>query len=419
MAQGKAHPRAGKKAHARSRATVQSAFPVQGYRFAGVHCGIKADGRDLALIVSDREASVAGVLTQSSVVGAPVDWCRARLASGKGRGIVVNSGISNVGMGRRGISDTETMASLAAKAVGANREDFYVASTGVIGEALPMGKIRSGIRQASDALARDGLARAAEAIMTTDTFAKLASRHVRVAGKRVEVAGIAKGSGMIQPNMATMLSFLVSDASASPAFLRRTLKQAADQTFNRVTVDGETSTSDTVLLFANGAAENRRLTTSPSSPGAAAFPQAVKEVSEELACMLARDGEGATKLITVEVRGARNFAEAERTARNIANSMLVKTAIFGRDPNWGRIIQAVGAGQVALDLSRMEISLCGVAVFKNGSSTGPAARRRAETRLTADEIEIRVHLAAGKADALIWTCDLSYDYVRINAEYTS
>ncbi len=406
------------KAKSRHKVGNTTEVSVRGYRFAGVHCGIKPKGRDLALIVSDTPASVAGVLTRSSVVGAPVDWCRERLASGKGRGVVVNSGISNVGMGDRGHRNAASMASLAARAVGAVPEDFYVASTGVIGEALPMTKIRMGIGEAAATLASNQIGEAAEAIMTTDTFAKLATRRVKVEGRTVEVAGIAKGSGMIQPNMATMLSFLVSDAAASPAFLRRTLKGASNQTFNRVTVDGETSTSDTVLLFANGAAGNARLT-GPSSPGAAAFVRAVEEVSEELARMLARDGEGATKLITVDVEGARNAAEAERTARNIANSMLVKTAIFGCDPNWGRIIQAVGAGQVALELARVEIELCGVAVFRKGASTGPAARRRAATRLKADEIGIRVDLAAGRSRARIWTCDLSYDYVRINAEYTS
>jgi glutamate N-acetyltransferase/amino-acid N-acetyltransferase len=223
---------------------------------------------------------------------------------------------------------------------------------------------------------------------------------------------------MIEPDMATLLAFLFTDAAVSSSFLRRVVRHATDASFNRVTVDGETSTSDTVLLFANGAAGNARLT-SARSADARAFEQAVTRVAESLARDLARDGEGATRLVTVRVNGAASQAEAERAARRIANSMLVKTAIFGCDPNWGRILQTVGAARVAIRLDRAVVRLCGVPVFRAGASTGAAARRRAATRLAADEVEIEVSLAAGRAKARVWTCDLSYDYVRINAEYTT
>jgi glutamate N-acetyltransferase/amino-acid N-acetyltransferase len=254
--------------------------------------------------------------------------------------------------------------------------------------------------------------------MTTDTVPKLAQARARVGGKWIRVAGIAKGSGMIEPNMATMLAFLVTDAAATPAHLRRVLRGAADQSFNRLTIDGETSTSDSTLLFANGAARNPMLR-GADSPGARAFAEAVGSVCETLTRALARDGEGATKLITVCVRGGRTRAEADLAARRIANSVLVKTALFGGDANWGRVLQTVGAGEVRVDLERTRVRLGGITVFRNGSPTGPAARRRARARLVRSEVGIEVDLGAGRAEARIWTCDLSYGYVEINAEYTT
>jgi glutamate N-acetyltransferase/amino-acid N-acetyltransferase len=391
---------------------------VGGFRAAGVHCGIKPRGRDLALIASDRPASVAGVFTRSSVVGAPVEWCRTRVRAGRGRGVVVNSGISNVAMGARGRRDAATMAALAARELDCAADELFVASTGVIGQPLPMAKLRSGIPRVAKRLREGGLPEAAEAIRTTDTFAKSCGARVRVGGRMVTVAGIAKGSGMIEPDLATMLGFLFSDAAVSARYLRSILGRVADASFNRVTVDGETSTSDTVLLFANGAAGNPQLR-GPSCPGASAFERAVTRVAESLACDLARDGEGATKLVTVRVTGAASPAQAERAARRIANSMLVKTALFGCDPNWGRILQTVGAARVEVRLDRAQVRLCGVPVFRAGASAGVAARRRAAARLAADEVAIEMALGAGRASARVWTCDLSYDYVRINAEYTT
>ena len=395
-----------------------SALRVPGFRAAGVHCGIKDEGLDLALLVSDRPAAAVGLFTRSSVVGAPVELSRAHLRAGSARGIVANSGISNVAMGARGRRDAAEMARCAARAVGAQPAEFLVASTGVIGEPLPMARIRRGIRAAAQEASERGLRRAAEAIRTTDTFAKTAVATARIGGRPVTVAGIAKGSGMIEPNLATMLAFLVTDASASPGLLRRVLREAADESFNRLTVDGETSTSDTLLLLAGGAAGNPLLR-GPASPGARSFAAAVNRVCVALARDLARDGEGATKLVTVRVGGARTRAEAERAARRVANSLLVKTALFGGDANWGRVLQTVGAANVALRIDRTEVKLCGVVVFRRGSATGPASRRRAAEKLRAAEVEVAVQLGAGRASAHLWTCDLSTEYVRINAEYTT
>jgi glutamate N-acetyltransferase/amino-acid N-acetyltransferase len=295
---------------------------------------------------------------------------------------------------------------------------MLVASTGVIGQPLPMARIGRGIAAAAAALSESGLARAAEAIRTTDTFAKLAYTRCRLGGRRVTIAGIAKGSGMIEPNMGTLLGFLLTDAAASPVYLRGALRRAADASFNRVTVDGETSTSDTVLLFASGAAGNRALR-SPQGRDARVFEAALAEVAISLARDVARDGEGATRLVTVVVREARTPAEAERAARRIANSLLVKTALFGGDANWGRILQTVGAGRIRLALARTQVRLAGVVVFRRGTSTGPAARARAARALRSREVELEVRLGAGRARAQVWTCDLSYDYVRINADYTT
>jgi glutamate N-acetyltransferase/amino-acid N-acetyltransferase len=391
---------------------------VSGFRFSGVHCGIKTANADLALIASDRPTTVAGVFTRSTVVGAPVTVSRELVRNGRARGVVVNSGVSNVAMGARGVRDARSMAREACRAVGVDDGEMLVASTGVIGEPLPLPKIRKGIRAAAAALSSDGLNAAARAIMTTDTVPKTAVARFSIGRREVTVAGIAKGSGMIQPNMATMLAFLVTDAAVAAPFLRRVLRRAADVSFNRLTVDGESSTSDTVLLFANGASETPRIRDA-RSPGAARFQDAVTEVSLALTRALARDGEGATRLVTVTVEGARTPAEAERGARRIANSPMVKTAIYGGDPNWGRILQTLGAGRVALRLDRTVVRLGGVVVFRRGASAGPAARKRAAARHSNPEIEIHVELGAGRARAQLFTCDLTPEYVHINADYTT
>ena len=395
-----------------------SSLAVPGFRAAGIHCGIKARSRDLALVVSEVPATVGGVFTTSTVVGAPVEWSRARAAKGSARALVINSGISNVAMGERGRRDNRTVAGLVARQVGCPVGQVLTAATGVIGQPLPMAQLRRGIPRVHAALRERGLGDAAEAIRTTDTFAKTAVRHVVVDGQPVTLVGIAKGSGMIEPQMATMLAYVFTDAAVAAPHLRRVVRRVADATFNRLSVDGETSTSDCFVALANGLASNRPLRTA-SSVGAGRFEAALGEVCESLVRDLARDGEGATKLVTIDVRGASSPAEAERAARRIANSALVKTALFGRDPNWGRILQTLGAGQVRLDETRARIDLCGVTVFRNGAGTGDGARKRAYARMGESEIAIEVDLAVGQAATRMWTCDFSYDYVRINAEYTT
>ena len=393
------------------------ARPVAGFRAAGIHAGIKAQAKDLALIVCDELASVAAVFTRSTVIGAPVEVSRARVKRGFARAVVVNSGCSNVAMGARGIRDAHTMARQAAKAIGCEERDVLIASTGVIGQPLPLEILKVAIPKAVATLAPDGMAEAAEAIRTTDTFAKIASARVRLGGETVTLQGIAKGAGMIEPNMATMLSFLTTDAKISPALLRKMLRRVADATFNRLSVDGETSTSDSVMLFASGRA--MRTTLRPGSAAAAQFEAALRAVCEDLVRQLARDGEGATKLLLVDVRGARSALEADRAARRIGNSMLVKTAVFGGDPNWGRILQTIGAARIAWHPERTQIRVGGVPVFTRGRSAGPAARKRAEIALKAEEIEIRVDLGRGPGKARLFTCDLTYEYIRVNADYTT
>lgn len=391
---------------------------VRGFRWAGVRCGIKTRGPDLMLLTSDRPASAAGVLTRNVVASAPVQVTRAHLRAGIARAIVANSGCSNVAMGAEGLRDANTMAALAALALGVKPAQVLVASTGVIGEPLPMAKIASGIPRASRKLDERGIALAARAIMTTDHVPKQASASFTIGGTRCTVAGIAKGSGMIEPNMATMLSFVATDAAITPATLRRIWREVADATYNRVTIDGETSTSDTAIVLANGASGAAKISAASGKP-TAMLAGALLDVATELAKMLARDGEGATKLVTIDIGGAKSDAEAEAAGRRVANSLLVKTALFGGDPNWGRILQTIGAARVALDFAKTRIDLCGVPVFANGASTGPRARKAAGKRMRSPEISIAITLGAGQGKARLWTCDLSYDYVKVNADYTT
>ena len=393
----------------------REALPVPGFRAAGLHAGIKARDPDLALIVSDTLASAAAVFTRSTVVGAPVEISREYVKAGRARGVVVNSGCSNVAMGARGLRDAEAMSGLAAKAIGCRRDEMLVASTGVIGEPLPMDAIRAGVPRAADMLAEDGWADAAEAIRTTDTHAKVASARLRLGGKVITLQGIAKGSGMIEPNMATMLSFLATDAKIAPKTLQAMLRRVADRTYNCLSIDGEGSTSDTVVLLANGAAGGAAL----RADGAAKFERALGAVCEDLVRQLARDGEGATKFVVVEVEGAKTADQAWRAARRVGNSMLVKTAVFGGDPNWGRIMQALGHGQIVWHPEKARVRLGGVTVFAKGRSTGPAARGRAEKAHGGEELTIHVDLGLGKHTSRLFTCDLTYDYVKINAEYTT
>jgi len=391
--------------------------PVAGFEAGGIHSGIKRKSPDLAMIVCDQPASVAAVFTQSTLVGAPVEVSRERVRSGRTRGVIVNSGCSNVAMGARGLRDARAMARAAARAIGCADEEVLVASTGVIGEPLPLDVIREGAPRLAASLSPDGWLAAAEAIRTTDTHAKLASVRFRCGERLVTITGIAKGSGMIEPNMATLLSFVATDAPIPPGLLRRMLKRVADRTYNCLTVDGEGSTSDTVVLLASGRAGGARLRAGSDEAGR--FEAALEAVCEDLVRQMARDGEGATKLLTVVVEGARSTAEADRAARRIANSLLVKTAVFGGDPNWGRILQTIGAGGIAWNPDTSRVGVGGVTVFSRGRSAGPKARERAERALQHEEISIDVDLGRGTGRARIFSCDLTYDYVRINAEYTT
>jgi glutamate N-acetyltransferase / amino-acid N-acetyltransferase len=391
------------------------AIEVRGFRAAGIACGIKPSGKpDLALVVSDRPAAAAAVFTTSRFPGAPVIVSREHLRGGRARGVVANSGISNVANGARGLRDAREMTSLVAREIGAKPRELQVASTGVIGRLLPMDKLRAGIPRAVAALSPHGFESAAEAILTTDTVAKLVFRRER----GFALAGFAKGAGMIMPRMATMLAYLVTDLAVEPALLRRALRGAVRATFNALTIDGETSTSDTVLVLANGAAGNTPI--GVGSPRARAFERLLADASAELCEKLARDGEGVTKLASVAVQGARSDRDADRVARSVANSALVKTALFGGDPNWGRVVQAVGAAGVPLRPSQVGVRIGGVEMLRGGEPTGGAsALRRAERAMKAKQVDILISLGRGKGRARILTTDLSYEYVRVNAEYTT
>lgn len=391
---------------------------VPGMLAAGMAAGIKkGDVPDLALIVSEREASVAGVFTLNKVVAAPVILDRQQLRRGKGRAIVVNSGNANACTGRQGYADAVKVAALTAKALRLRPEDVFVASTGVIGKPLPMERIEAAIPVLASQLRRDGGEDAARAIMTTDTTIKMAAVSDTIGGRTITLGGIAKGSGMIHPNMATMLAFLATDAAVPRAILQRGLRQAADRSFNRIPVDGDTSTNDMVLCLANGVAGNRPV--APGSGDARCFQALLDYICLDLAKKIAWDGEGATKFVELRVTRARTTREAVRVAVAIAISSLVKTAWFGEDANWGRIMAAIGraGGRVAPD--RIAIMYGEVPVVSRGTGLGPAAEEQANTVLKGREFTLTVDLGIGHAKATVWTTDLSPEYVKINASYRS
>jgi len=388
---------------------------IPGFRAAGIACGIKRDrALDLALIASDRPTAVAGVFTTSQFPGAPVRLSRSRVRRGSARAVLVNSGIANVATGAAGVAAARSLTRETARALGVPAVEVLTSSTGVIGWPLPVERIQAGIPEVVRRLSPTGWNAAARAILTTDTRIKLAQR----APRGFALGGIAKGAGMTMPKMATMLAYLATDLAVEPAFLREALTEAVGTTFNAFTIDGEMSTSDTVLLFANGARGNRPL--GSRSPRARAFRSVLEEVCTELVEKLARDGEGVTRLADVIVTGARRERDAERVARSVANSVLVKTALFGADPNWGRVVQAVGAAGVRLRPERIGIRIAGVELLRGGEPVGgEAALRRSERGMRKRRVAIEISLGAGRARAQILTTDLSYEYVRINAEYTT
>ncbi len=386
----------------------------RGFRAAGVLCGIKAKGLDLALIASGQRATAAGVFTINRAQAAPVVLSRRHLAgsSGHASAIVVNSGCANACTGREGMEHAQAMTARTAAAVGCEESDVLVASTGVIGVKLDMAKVSRGIEHAAAALAESGGADAARAIMTTDPFPKEASVEIACAAGTFRVGGIAKGSGMIEPNMATMLGFLTTDASVEPGVLQRALKSAADDTFNAITVDGECSTNDCVLALANGASGVRL---GESEYGL--LVAALRRVCEPLAVGIVRGGEGATKLVTVRVTGAASNDEARRAARAIANSPLVKTAIHGADPNWGRLVAVAGRSGSEFVLEAAAVRIGPVELFSGGVPHDELAPQAAEY-LKGDTLVVAVDMGTGgTGTSQMWTCDLSAEYVRINAEY--
>ncbi len=391
---------------------------VPGILAAGVAAGLKKGAAlDLALIFSEREAAVAGVFTTNKVVAPPLILDRRRLRRGKGRAIIVNSGNANACTGRRGYADAVAMAALTADVLGVSPADVYVGSTGVIGKPLPMEKIKAAIPLLAARLHRHGGKEAARAIMTTDTTIKTAAASDTIGGHTITVGGIAKGSGMIHPNMATMLAYLATDAQVPQAVLQRGLRQATAQSFNRIPVDGDTSTSDMVLCMANGMAGNRPW--KPGSIDARRFQTLLDHVCLDLAKKIAWDGEGATKFVELRVKGARTEADALRAAVTVATSSLVKTAWFGEDANWGRIMAALGRSGARVVEDRIAIMVGPVQIVRRGMGLGPDVENRANAVMKSREFSVTVDLGSGHAEATVWTTDLTVDYIKINASYRS
>jgi glutamate N-acetyltransferase/amino-acid N-acetyltransferase len=387
-----------------------------GFRAAAVAAGIKPDRLDLALIAADRACPAAGVFTTNRAPAAPVLVSREHLASGRARAIVVNAGCANAATGDPGLRDAREMAARAATALGCAPGEVAVASTGVIGVALPMEKVRAGIDAAARGLSREGGADVARAILTTDTHPKEVRVEVDLGGRRARVAGIAKGAGMIAPRMATLLAFFTTDAAVAPAALRTALRAAVGDTLNRITVDGDTSTNDTAVVLASGAAGGPEI----DGPGPAqdAFIAALTSAASRLAEMVVRDGEGATRVAEVRVTGAASAGDADQVARTIAESPLVKTALHGGDPNWGRILAAVGRSGVAVGARGVDIHIGDVHVA-SGSAAREYREEDAHQAMLADPVRIRVALHEGAAEGWMWTCDLTHGYVDINAHYRS
>ena len=391
--------------------------PIAGVRMATAEAGIRYKGRTDVLLAEFAEGTtVAGVFTRNLCPGAPVTWCREALEGGLARGLVVNAGNANVFTGLAGVRAVEETAHAAAATLGTKAETIFLASTGVIGEPLPAHKIVAVMDELKANLAADRFAEAAHAIMTTDTFPKAVTRTARIGGVEVRINGIAKGSGMIAPDMATMLSFIFTDAAIPAPALQAMLAKGVDSTFNCVTIDSDTSTSDTVLLFATGQAGNAPT----EDPGHLAdFRRALHEVLHDLALMVARDGEGAQKLVTINVEGAVSNHSAKRIAMVIANSPLVKTAIAGEDANWGRIVMAVGKAGEPADRDKLGVAVGGVWMAQAGGVVPGYDETPVVQHMKGREIEITVDIGLGEGRATVWTCDLTHGYIDINGSYRS
>lgn len=387
----------------------------KGFKAAGIKAGIKKSGKeDVAIIYSTVPAVAAGVFTLNTMAAAPVVVSRKVAEKGLASAVVVNSGCANACTGAQGLADAEAMAALTAELLGIKAEEVFVASTGIIGVNLPMAKVQAGIKKAVAELSEEGGENASKAILTTDTFGKSCVYELSLGGVPVKIAGIAKGSGMIHPNMATMLGFITTDAAIAAPLLKQALTEVVNVSFNMISVDGDTSTNDMVTVLANGEAGNPLIDS--ANDDYAAFTAALKQVCTELAKLVARDGEGASKFLEITVSGAANFADAKQAAMAIAKSPLVKTAFFGQDPNWGRIICAVGYSGAQVIPEKTTMAIGDITIVKQGMGTSydePALR----AIMLEHDIKVSVDLGVGTTEATVWSCDFSYEYVKINGEY--
>ncbi|MGC2854888.1 bifunctional glutamate N-acetyltransferase/amino-acid acetyltransferase ArgJ [Novispirillum sp. DQ9] len=393
--------------------------PLPGVRLAAVAAGIRYKGRDdLLLIELPKGTTAAGVTTRSKTRSAPVDWCRHALKKGKARAVLVNAGNANAFTGMRGEASVAACVGAAASLLDCKQTEVYVSSTGTIGEFLPHEKIVDALPKAAKKAAEDAWAQAAKAIMTTDTFPKMATRRADIGGTTVTINGIAKGSGMIAPDMATMLSYVVTDADIPAEVLQDLLAKGSDRSFNAITVDGDTSTSDTLLLFATGTAGNKA-PKKASDKSLKDFKDKLNSLLIELAHLVVRDGEGATKFVEVRVTGAASAGAARNIGLSIANSPLVKTAIAGEDANWGRIVAAVGKSAEKADRDALSVRIGGVEVARDGLAVPGYDETPVAAHMKGQDIVIEVDVGIGKGKAVVWTCDLTHGYIDINGSYRS
>ena len=393
---------------------------IKGVALASVEAGIKYRGRpDVLLCVMDEGTQVAGVFTKSLTASAPVDLCRANLAGGTARALIVNAGNANAFTGKAGVASVKQTAAGVAKAAGCRADEVFIASTGVIGEPLDASKITSVLKSLSERLDETAWQDAADAIMTTDTFPKAATASARLDGKKITLNGIAKGSGMIAPDMATMLSFVFTDAALPAPVLQILLQQATDRSFNNITVDSDTSTSDTLMLFASGASGVGSDIQDAADPRLKAFSKALNTLLLDLAHQVVRDGEGAEKFISVAIQGAESDAAARRIGLAIANSPLVKTAIAGEDANWGRVVMAVGKSGERAERDKLKIWIGGVRVANKGQRDPDYREEMVIDHMASRDVTLRIDVGVGKGKATVWTCDLTHRYIDINADYRS
>ncbi|MEN5082643.1 bifunctional glutamate N-acetyltransferase/amino-acid acetyltransferase ArgJ [Bosea sp. TWI1241] len=395
---------------------------VPGVRFATAEAGIRYKGRtDVLLVLLDEGSQAAGVFTRSKCPSAPVDWCRANLAQGKARAVVVNSGNANAFTGGKGRDSVALTATIAAEAAGCRPEEVFIASTGVIGEPLDASKFQGVLKDCAARVADGRWLDAAKAIMTTDTFPKALSRKAKIDGHEVVIAGIAKGAGMIAPDMATMLSFVFTDAPIAAPVLQALLSKGVKGSFNAITVDSDTSTSDTLMLFSTGKAAARGVPaiTDPADPRLSGFKRALNALLLELAHLVCKDGEGARKFVEVRVAGAKSARSARAVALSIANSPLVKTAIAGEDANWGRIVMAVGKAGEPAERDRLDISFGAIKVAEAGARAAGYDEQAVSDYMKGEHIVVTADLGIGRGKATIWTCDLTKAYVEINGDYRS